>query len=74
MALSRREGTVIVLEAGVYFPMMDSRRRLRVTAVHTRAGFRKLFGRNELTHDEQRALFWQYREEIEKLASNVYEA
>ena len=73
MPLSRRAGTVIVLETGVYFPMMDRRRRLSVAAFHTRAGFRKLFGKSELTQEEQRLLFTEFRDQIEKLASNVYE-
>ena len=74
MALTRSQGAVVVLERGVYFPMMDRSRRTRITAIHTRAGFRKLFGTSELTQQEQHLLFTAHREQIEKLASNVYEA
>ena len=42
MTLARRAGTVIVLETGVYFPMLDldRPRAARVVCFHTRAGFR----------------------------------
>ena len=59
MTLARRAGTVIVLESGVYFPMLDldRPRAAQVVCFHTRAGFRRIAGKNHVTQQEIRELF-----------------
>ena len=56
MTLARRAGTVIVLETGVYFPMLDldRPRAARVVCFHTRAGFRWIAGKRHVTQRKLR--------------------
>ena len=76
MTLARRVGTVIVLETGVYFPMLDldRPRAARVVCFHTRAGFRRMAGNRHVTHLEVRELFRSHRTTIERLAKELHDA
>ena len=76
MTLARRVGTVIVLETGVYFPMLDldRPRAARVVCFHTRAGFRRIAGKSHVTQLEIRQLFRSHRKAIERIADALYAA
>ena len=76
MTLARREGTVIVLETGVYFPMLDldRPRAPRVACFHTRAGFRWIAGKRHVTQRELRKLFRSDRKTIERIANELHDA
>ena len=76
MTLVRRAGTVIVLESGVYFPMLDldRSRNQGLVCFLTRAGFTKLTGKRHLTQYELRELFREHRTNIERLANALYSA
>ena len=73
MTLARRAGTVIVLETGVYFPMLDLDRPRtgRLVCFHTRAGFRRMAERSHLTQLEIRELFRKHRKTVERLANEL---
>jgi hypothetical protein len=76
MTIVRREGTVIVLETGVYFPMLDldRPRRRGLVCFQTRAGFRWLAGEGRVMSQHAiRLLFREHRQMIEKLANRLYE-
>ena len=76
MTLARRGGTVIVLERGVYFPMLDldRPRAARVVCFHTRAGFRRIAGKTPVTQLEIRELFSSHRKKIERIADDLYDS
>ena len=76
MTLARRGGTVIVLERGVYFPMLDldRPRAARVVCFHSRAGFRRFAGKSNVTQLEIRELFRSHRKTIERIANALYAA
>ena len=74
MTLARRAGTVIVLESGVYFPMLDLDRAARVVCFHTRAGFRRIAGKSHVTQLEIRELFRSHRKTIERIADELYDS
>jgi len=74
--LVRRPGTVIILEAGVFFPMRDidrSKRRDHPICFITRAGFARLTGEHNLSQADLQQLFRRYRRVIEGLANVLYE-
>ena len=75
MTLARRAGTAIVLETGVYFPRLDldRPRGAHVVCFHTRAGFRRLTGKSNVTQLEIRELFRIHRKIIERTATALYE-
>jgi len=70
----RARGTVIVLESGVYFPMLDldRPRAARVVCFHTRAGFRPFAGKSHVTQLEIRELFRSHRKIIERIANELH--
>ena len=76
MTLARRVGTVIVLETGVYFPMLDldRPRGARVVCFHTRAGFRRIAVKSHVTPLEIRELFRSHRKTIERIADQLYDS
>lgn len=76
MTLVRRVGTVIVLETGVYFPMLDldRPRAARVVCFHTRAGFRRIAGKTHVTQLEIRELFRSHQKTIERIAHELYDS
>jgi len=76
MTLVRRAGAVIVLESGVYFPMidLDRPRSPGLVCFQTRAGFRKLTGKRHVTQHDLREFFREHRKNIERLANALYEA
>ena len=77
MTLARRNGIVVVLETGVYFPMLDldrSRALRDVICFHTRAGFRRMAGKRHVSQLEIRDLFRTHRKAIEKIANSLYGA
>jgi hypothetical protein len=74
--LVRREGTVVVLETGVYFPMRDidcSRRGEHPVCFLTRAGFQRITGEDALSQRDLQILFRKNRATIERLANTLYE-
>ena len=75
MTLARRAGTVIVLESGVYFPMLDldRPRGARVVCFHTRAGFRRIAGKSHVTQLEIRELFRSHRKIVESIANELHD-
>ena len=75
MTLAPREGTVIVLETGVYFPMLDldRPRAARVLCFHTRAGFRRIACKSHVTQLEIRELFRSHRRIVERIANELHD-
>ena len=76
MTLARHVGTVIILEGGVYFPMLDldRPRAARVVCFHTCAGFRLMAGKRHVTQLEVRELFRSHRTTIERIAKELHDA
>ena len=69
-ALERRDGIVWIQPHGVAFPMRAG--RMDLTCVQTRAGFEKILGR-KITLEQMQTVFHDNREDLERLASVVYE-
>ena len=75
MTIARCRGTIVVLESGVYFPMVDlDRRTTGVVCFQTKAGFRRMFDLSHPTQLEIRALFWKHRQTIERVAKVLHDA
>ncbi len=74
MTLARRAGTAVVLESGVYFPMLDLDRPRTKGPVcfHTHAGFRRIARKRHVTQVEIRKLFRSHRKVIERIANEVH--
>ena len=70
MTLARRVGTVIVVDTGVHFPMLDldRPRAAHVVCFHTHAGCRRMAGNRHVTQLEVRELFRSHRTVIERVA------
>ena len=75
MTLARRAGTVIVLDSGVYFPMLDldRPRAAGVVCFHTRAGFRRFAGKSHVAQLEIRELFRIHRKIVERIANELHD-
>ena len=64
---------MIVLETGVFFPMLDlDRPRTRgVVCFHTGAGFKRMANQSDVNQQELRELFRTHRKAIERLANEL---
>jgi hypothetical protein len=73
MPLVRKQGTVIVVPAGVFFLMIDPDYARQISCFQTRAGLSKLLNADEPSEEDLGCVFHYYRPEIEQLATALYE-
>jgi len=72
-ALRRRHGIVCIQPYGVRFPMRAGT-SVNITCVQTLAGFQKILGRRNFTQHELQDIFRESRDDLEALASFLYDA